>query len=63
MEMRPKAGEEVRHVSTGDVGVYRGTDAPDGFAEWALVEWPRGGPGMVGRDGLARVAPSLLVRQ
>lgn len=68
-EPQPKRKPRVRHIVTGDVGVLDHIQ-PDTWFRWARVRWePRPGnlaesgqpPGMV-RDGLAFVAPGLLVR-
>lgn len=69
-ELRPAAPRpgvdgprpRVRHISSGDLGTSYGIDRPDAWAEWSLVRWDRGGPGMVDERGLSRVAPGLLAR-
>lgn len=58
---RPKTGDKVRHIGTGDTGTIRRFDHPGDGITWAMVEWKDGGPGLI-RDGLAIVAPLLLER-
>lgn len=56
-----RAGDRVRHVTTGDAGTWEGP-AGDAWLQWALVRWDDEGPGMRDKQGLARVAPRLLER-
>ena len=56
---QPRAGDRVRHVRTGDVGVLDHIE-PDQWQDWALVRWDVHGPGLVDRGGLAWIAPGML---